>query len=137
TGDAVLAASRRFMGLLAVFFVFDFAINFLSALLRAAKEQAYLLRVTVAAAAGFGLLVVSLPPPADGTWLLGAFIAAQAAWAVLPLLGVVRRWPGKVVPPGPAAPSPWDTGKELGALAGAGGAPVRLRAAAPSPLLKA
>src|SRR5262249_54259113 len=61
---------------------------------RAAKEQAYLLRVTVAAAAGFGLLVVALPP-ADGTWLLGAFVAAQAAWAALLLLKVVRGWPGR------------------------------------------
>src|SRR6476620_8547346 len=40
-GVAVLAASLHFMSLLAIFFVFDFAINFLSALLRAAREQAY------------------------------------------------------------------------------------------------
>jgi Na+-driven multidrug efflux pump len=110
TGGAVLAASVRFMGLLAVFFVFDFAINFLSALLRAAKEQAYLLRVTVAAAAGFGLLVVALPPPADGTWLLGAFIAAQAAWAALLLLKVVRGWPGRA-----AAGKGMDDAGEVGA----------------------
>jgi Na+-driven multidrug efflux pump len=103
-GEAVLAASLRFMSLLAVFFVFDFAINFLSALLRAAGEQAYLLEVTAAVAAGFGLLVVALPPPLDGAWLMAAFIAAQAAWAVLLLVRVVRRWPGTALkaPPGPA-----------------------------------
>jgi Na+-driven multidrug efflux pump len=103
-GQAVLAASVHFMGLLAVFFVLDFAINFLSALLRAAKEHAYLLEVTAAAAAGFGLLLIALPytefcsaqsakqRPA-GAWLLEAFITAQAGWAVLLFLGVVRRWP--------------------------------------------
>jgi Na+-driven multidrug efflux pump len=91
-GDDVLAASLRLMGWLAIFFVFDFAINFLSALLRAAKEQAYLLKATVTAAAGFGLLLV-LPLRPDCAGLMGAFIAAQAAWAVLLLLRVVSRWP--------------------------------------------
>jgi Na+-driven multidrug efflux pump len=93
-GDAMLAASAQFMGLLAVFFVFDFAINFLSALLRAAKEQAYLLKATAAAAAGFGLLLIALPPRPDAAWLMGAFIAAQAAWAVLLFVRVAGRWPG-------------------------------------------
>jgi Na+-driven multidrug efflux pump len=99
-GAAVLAASVRFMGLLAVFFVFDFAINFLSALLRAAKEQAYLLEVTVGAAAGFGLLLMALPSRPDAALLMGAFITAQAAWAVLLLSRVVSRWPGAAVKTG-------------------------------------
>jgi Na+-driven multidrug efflux pump len=94
-GEAMLAASLRFLGLLAVFFLFDFAINFLSALLRAAKEQAYLLKVTAAVTAGFGLLLVTLPQP-DGAWLMGTFISAQAAWAGLLLTRVVSRWPGVV-----------------------------------------
>jgi Na+-driven multidrug efflux pump len=93
-GDAVLAASVCLMGWLAVFFVFDFAINFLSALLRAAKEQVYLLKTTAAAAAGFGLLLLVLPPRPDCAGIMGAFIAAQAAWALLLLLRVARRWPG-------------------------------------------
>jgi Na+-driven multidrug efflux pump len=113
-GGAVLAASRRFMSLLAIFFVFDFAINFLSALLRAAREQAYLLEVTAAAAAGFGLLVVALPP-LDGEWLMALFITAQAAWAVLLLVGIVRRWPG--------AARPADA--KLAAASGPGAAPER------------
>jgi Na+-driven multidrug efflux pump len=95
-GAAVLAASASFMGWLAVFFVFDFAINFLSALLKAAKEQVYLLKATVAAAAGF-VLLVALPLPAGDAWLMGTFIAAQAAWAVLLLGRVVSRWPGAPV----------------------------------------
>jgi Na+-driven multidrug efflux pump len=98
-GAAVLAASVRFMGLLAVFFVFDFAINFLSALLRAAKEQAYLLLVTAAVATGFGLLLLTFPAPED-TGLMGTFIVAQAALAALLLGRVVRRWPGGVAPRG-------------------------------------
>jgi Na+-driven multidrug efflux pump len=98
---ALRTACGRFMGLLAVFFVFDFAINFLSALLKAAGEHGYLLTATAAAAAGFGLLVLALPSPRPATWLLGAFIAAQAAWAVLLLVGVVRRWPGTAVTSGP------------------------------------
>ena len=92
-GDALLAVSTRFMGLLTVFFVFDFAINFLSGLLKAAHEQAYLLKATTAAAAGFGLLLLALPLRPDGAGLLGAFIAAQACWAVLLLLRAARRWP--------------------------------------------
>jgi hypothetical protein len=96
-GGAVLAASGRFMGWLAVFFVFDFAINFLSALLRAAQEQAYLLKATAAAAVGFGLLLLALPPRPDGACLLGTFIIAQAAWAVFLLLRVTSRWPGRAV----------------------------------------
>ncbi len=91
-GPPLLAAILHFMSLLAVFFVFDFAINFLSALLRAAKEEAYLLAATVAAAGGFGLLLLVLPPP-DGAWLMEAFIAAQAALAGLLLIRVVSRWP--------------------------------------------
>jgi Na+-driven multidrug efflux pump len=91
--QAVLAASERLMGLLAIFFVFDFAINFLSALLRAAQEQVYLLKVTAATAAGFGILVIALPLPPDGACLMGTFILAQAAWAVLLFVRVVTRWP--------------------------------------------
>src|SRR5262249_47546445 len=86
-GGAVLAASVRFMRLLAVFFVFDYAINFLSALLRAAQEQAYLLKATAAVTACFSILVLAGTPP-DAGWLMGTFITAQAAWAVL-LLGRV------------------------------------------------
>jgi hypothetical protein len=86
------------MGWLALFFVFDFAINFLSALLRAAKEQAYLLKATTASAAGFGLLLLALPPGPDCAVLMGAFIAAQAVWAVLLLLRVVSRWPAPAEP---------------------------------------
>jgi Na+-driven multidrug efflux pump len=103
--QAVLAASERFMGLLAIFFVFDFAINFLSALLRAAQEQVYLLKVTAATAAGFGILVIALPLPPDGACLMGTFILAQAAWAVLLLVRVVTRWPWS----GQTCPSPRRT----------------------------
>jgi Na+-driven multidrug efflux pump len=103
TGPALLAASLRFMSLLAVFFVFDFAINFLSALLRAVKEVAYLLTVTAATAGAFGLLLLVLPPP-DGPWLMGAFILAQAAWAGLLLFRVVSRWPLTVAMPRLAVP---------------------------------
>jgi Na+-driven multidrug efflux pump len=98
SGDAVLVASVRFMGALAIFFVFDFAINFLSALLRAAQEQAYLLKTTAAAAVGFGFLLLALPPQPDDVSLMGAFIAAQAAWAVLLLIRVVSRWPRAAAP---------------------------------------
>jgi Na+-driven multidrug efflux pump len=94
---AILTACVRLMGLLAVFFVFDFAINFLSALLRAAKEQAYLLKTTVAVAGGFGVLLMALPSRADGTCLMGTFITAQAVWAVLLFLRVAYRWPGTAV----------------------------------------
>jgi Na+-driven multidrug efflux pump len=94
TGGAVHAVSVRVMGALAVFFVFDFAINYLSALLRAVKEQVYLLKVTAAVAAGFGVLVLALPMPADVVYLLGTFITAQAVWALLLLARVVTRWPG-------------------------------------------
>jgi Na+-driven multidrug efflux pump len=104
TDGVVLAASVRLMGLLALFFVFDFAINFLSALLRAAKMQAYLLKATAAAAAGFGLLLTALPLRPDEACLMGAFIAAQAAWAVLLLIGVARNWPGTAVRSGSAGP---------------------------------
>jgi Na+-driven multidrug efflux pump len=106
-GDAVLAASVRLMGWLAVFFVFDFAINFLSALLRAAKEQAYLLKATAAAAAGFGLLLLALPTEPDCAGFMAAFIAAQAAWALLLLLRVASRWPGAAGKPGRAGRAMW------------------------------
>jgi Na+-driven multidrug efflux pump len=91
-GPALLAAILHFMSWLTVFFVFDFAINFLSALLRAMKEEVYLLTATATAAGSFGLLHLVLPP-ADGAWLMGAFIAAQAAWGGLLLIRVVSRWP--------------------------------------------
>jgi Na+-driven multidrug efflux pump len=91
-GPALLATILHFMSWLAVFFVFDFAINFLSALLRAMKEEAYLLTATAAAAGWFGLLHLVLPLR-DGAWLMGAFIAAQAAWGGLLLIRVVSRWP--------------------------------------------
>jgi Na+-driven multidrug efflux pump len=94
SGGEILTASMRFMGLLAVFFVFDFAINFLSALLRAAREQAYLLKATLAVACGFGVLLLVLPSRKDGICQMGTFIAAQAVWAVLLLLRVASRWPG-------------------------------------------
>jgi Na+-driven multidrug efflux pump len=103
SGGAVLGASMQFMGLLAVFFVFDFAINFLSALLKAAREHAYLLAVTAAAATGFGLLLLALPSPRPATWLMGAFITAQAAWAGLLLIGALSRWPCSVEKSGLAA----------------------------------
>jgi hypothetical protein len=115
---AVLAASLRFMGLLAVFFLFDFAINFLSALLRAAKEQAYLLQATTAAAAAFGLLVLALPPRPDDACLMGTFITVQAVWASLLFVRVATRWPSGAVGSSPAAsglgraalgPLPWTT----------------------------
>jgi Na+-driven multidrug efflux pump len=102
TGGAVLAASTRLMGLLAVFFVFDFAINFLSALLRAVQEQTYLLKATAAAAAGFGLLLFALPPRPGAACLMAAFIAAQAAWAVLLFIRVAARWREAAVRPNPA-----------------------------------
>jgi Na+-driven multidrug efflux pump len=91
-GPDLLAAILYFMSWLAVFFVFDFAINFLSALLRAMKEEAYLLTATATAAVGFGLLHLVLLSP-NGAWLMGAFIAAQAAWGGLLLIRVVSRWP--------------------------------------------
>jgi hypothetical protein len=99
----MLAASMRFMGLLAVFFVFDFAINFLSALLKAAREQTYLLAITVAVAAGFVLFLLALPPLADDGWLMGTFIAAQAVWAGFLLLRVVTCWPGSTAKVRPIA----------------------------------
>jgi Na+-driven multidrug efflux pump len=110
TGGAVRAASWRLMGLLAIFFVFDFAINFLSALLRAAKEQAYLLKATTATAAGFGVLLLALPSQPDEACLMGAFIAAQAAWAVLLLLRVAWRWPVAAGTSGLSAPRPFSPG---------------------------
>jgi Na+-driven multidrug efflux pump len=103
--QAVLAASLHFMSLLAIFFVFDFAINFLSALLRAAEDQAYLLKVTAATAIGFGVLVIVLPLPRNGACLLGIFILAQAAWAMLLLVRVVTRWPCLVRPELPVPPA--------------------------------
>jgi Na+-driven multidrug efflux pump len=105
-GQAMLAASLQFMGLLAVFFVFDFAINYLSALLRAAKEEAYLLKATAAAAAGFGLLLFVLPQRPDAVRLMAAFIAAQAVWAVLLFVRVVGRWPVAATKPSLAGPGP-------------------------------
>jgi Na+-driven multidrug efflux pump len=115
-GGAVLDASVRLMGWLAVFFVFDFAINFLSALLRAGKEQAYLLKATAAAAAGFGLLLLALPPRPDCAGLMGAFIAAQAAWALLLLLRVASRWPGAAGKTGRAGPAPAEAAHSPGAF---------------------
>jgi Na+-driven multidrug efflux pump len=97
---AMLAASMHLMGLLAVFFVFDFAINFLSALLKAAREESYLLKATVAAAFGFGVLVIILPARTHDACLMEAFIVSQAAWMVLLLIRVVARWPGAAVKPG-------------------------------------
>jgi Na+-driven multidrug efflux pump len=97
-GGAVLDASVSLMGWLALFFVFDFAVNFLSALLKAVQERIYLLKATVAVAVGFGLLLLVLPPGTDCAGLMGAFIAAQAAWAVLLLLRVVSCWPGATAP---------------------------------------
>jgi Na+-driven multidrug efflux pump len=105
-GGAVLGASEHLMRLLAVFFVFDFAINFLSALLRAAGEQTYLFKATAAAVA-LGLPLLALPLRPDGAGFMGAFIAAQAAWAVLLLIKVCRHWPGAARAPGPVAPAPW------------------------------
>jgi Na+-driven multidrug efflux pump len=105
-GGAVRDASERLMVLLAVFFVFDFAINFLSALLRAVKEQAYLLKAT-AAAAGLGLLLAALPLRPDDVCLMGTFIAAQAAWAVLLLIWACARWPGAPGKPGRATLGQW------------------------------
>jgi Na+-driven multidrug efflux pump len=93
-GPALLAAILHFMSWLAIFFVFDFAINFLSALLRAMKDEAYLLTATAAAAGGFGLLHLVLPQP-DGALLMAAFIVAQAAWGGLLLIRVVSRWPAR------------------------------------------
>ncbi len=93
----ILIVSGRLMDLLAVFFVFDFAINFLSALLRAAMEQAYLLKATLVVAGGFGVLLLVLPSWADGTCLMGIFIAAQAIWAVLLFFRVAGRWPATAV----------------------------------------
>jgi Na+-driven multidrug efflux pump len=94
-GDTILTASLRLMTLLAVFFVFDFAINFLSALLRAAKEQVYLLTTTVGVAGGFGILLIVLPAREDGICLIGTFISVQAIWAALLLQRVASRWPGR------------------------------------------
>jgi Na+-driven multidrug efflux pump len=108
TGSSVLAVSVRLMDALAVFFVFDFAINYLSALLRAVKEQVYLLKVTAAVAAGFGFLVLVLPLPPDVAYLMGAFITAQAVWALLLLFRVITRWPGIAGRSLPAAPPPWS-----------------------------
>jgi Na+-driven multidrug efflux pump len=92
-GSAALIVSVRFMDSLAIFFVFDFAINYLSALLRAAKEQAYQLRVTASVAAGFGVVSLALPLPPDVACLMGTFITAQAVWALLLLIRVITRWP--------------------------------------------
>jgi Na+-driven multidrug efflux pump len=94
SGGAILTASVHLMGSLAIFFVFDFGINFLSALLRAAKEQTYLLKTTVAVACVFGGLLLVLPSRTDGVCQMGTFIAVQAVWAVLLFIRVVGRWPG-------------------------------------------
>jgi Na+-driven multidrug efflux pump len=94
TASATLDISMQFMDALAIFFFCDFAINYLSALLRAAKEQAYLLKVTAAIAACFGLATVLLPRSPHVAGLMGPFIAAQAVWALLLLIRVIRRWPG-------------------------------------------
>src|SRR5262249_23665670 len=93
----------------------------LSALLRAAKEQAYLLKATAAAAAGFGLLLLALPPRPDCAGLMGAFIAAQAAWAVLLLLRVVSRWPGAAGKSVPAWPVPAEPAHPPRAFSSASG----------------
>jgi Na+-driven multidrug efflux pump len=106
SGAAILTASVRWMGLLAVFFLFDFAVNFLSALLRAAKEQTYLLKATVAVAGGFSILLVLLPAPMESTWLMEVFITAQAIWSLLLLLRVTGRWPGMAARSSSAAPAP-------------------------------
>jgi Na+-driven multidrug efflux pump len=98
TGTEVLIVSLRFMQALAIFFVFDFAINYLSALLRAAREQAYLLKVTAAVATAFGLASVALPLPPEVAYLMGAFITAQAVWALLLLSRVITRWPYRALP---------------------------------------
>jgi Na+-driven multidrug efflux pump len=117
--DAVLAASWRLMGLLGVFFVVDFAINFLSALLRAVNERAYLLKATAAAAAGFSLLLLALPARPGTTCLMAAFIAAQAAWAALLLRRVVSRWPGR-----PATLLPGSEGVGAGRRTGRADTPL-------------
>jgi Na+-driven multidrug efflux pump len=109
-GGAMRDASERLMGLLAVFFVFDFGINFLSALLRAAKQHAYLLKAT-AAAAGLGLFLAALPLRPDDICLMGTFITAQAVWAALLLIRVCARWPGTTSKPGLATLGPWYLGK--------------------------
>jgi Na+-driven multidrug efflux pump len=93
-GSAVLDVSMHFMEALAIFFVCDFAVNYLSALLRAAKQQAYMLKVTAAVAACFGLATLVLPLPPDVASLMGAFIVAQAVWALLLLIRVIAHWPG-------------------------------------------
>jgi Na+-driven multidrug efflux pump len=111
TGSEVLVASVRFMGALAVFFVFDFAINFLSALLRAANEQAYLLKTTAAAAAGFGLLLLTLSPRPGDPSLMWTFIAAHAAWAALLFIRTVRLWPRASGQPDPVTPRSRFTGR--------------------------
>jgi Na+-driven multidrug efflux pump len=96
TGNAVLIVSVHFMDALVIFFVFDFAINYLSGLLRAANEQAYLLKVTAVVACGFGLANLTLQLPPNVTNLMGAFVTAQAVWAALLLIRVITCWPGAV-----------------------------------------
>ncbi|HEY7314350.1 MAG TPA: MATE family efflux transporter [Gemmataceae bacterium] len=91
-GEEVLADCVRLMGLLAVFFVFDFAVNFLSALLKAVKEQGYLLKATTIAAVVFVVLLVVLPSPLDSAHLMAAFITTQAAWSLLLIFKVAHRW---------------------------------------------
>ncbi len=105
-GSAVHAVAVRFMGALAVFFVFDFAINYLSALLRAAQQQVYLLKATAAVAAGFGLVVLAVPLP-DIAHVMGAFIAGQAVWALLLLVRVITIRPGTARWDPPITPFPW------------------------------
>jgi Na+-driven multidrug efflux pump len=128
TGSAVLAVSVRCMGSLAIFFVFDFAINYLSALLRAAKEQGFVLKVTVAVAAGFAFVMLALPLPSDVAHLLGAFIVAQAIWALLLLVRVITRWPGAIGRDVSTAPYRWcltDNGSR--STVGCGGRPAGRR----------
>jgi Na+-driven multidrug efflux pump len=101
TGTEVLTLSLLCMRTLAIFFVVDFAVNYLSTLLRAAREQAYLLKATAVVASGFGLANIVLPLPHDVAYLMGAFITAQAFWALLLLIRVIKRWPsgaGRDVP---------------------------------------
>jgi len=93
-GSSVLMVSLQFMEWLTIFFVFDFAINYLSALLRAVNELGYLLKVTAGVAGGFALVNVALSLPPDAAHLIGAIITAHAVWALLLLIRVLTRWPG-------------------------------------------
>ena len=61
-------------------------------LLKAVREQAYILKNSIPCRRGLRPSPLSPCPCAHGAGVMGAFIAAQAAWAAMLLVRVVNRW---------------------------------------------